>query len=332
MPHPVRQLIFTVLCIPSLALADPPPAPVALEVTAADSPGRVRFALRNLTGAPVEVVADRRLLSFTATPPPVEPGARRRRRVGRLARCAHDQRPTRNEFSPRVTLEPGQRYSEEADIDDLCGLRAPAFGPQPVEFHYGFAPPRRGSASHARSIVTDERAETYAELVALGPPSLVAPGAAVVTAADRPAVLALSARGSSASSAGALRSTVTVHNPSVHAVWTLLRPTQFSFVVTNPAGVEVECNALTRQPTPLRDLFARLAARGRRAFTLLPAMYCPSATFRVAGVYRARARFESRADGEAFGWQRVFTGVVESASIPLRVSRGEIVPLRPRFE
>ena len=78
MPHPAPYVIFTILCIPVVAVADPPAAPVALEVTAADSPGRVRFALRNVTGAPVEVVADRRLLSFTATPPPVEPGARRR--------------------------------------------------------------------------------------------------------------------------------------------------------------------------------------------------------------------------------------------------------------
>ena len=331
MPHPAAYVIFTILCIPLVAVADPPAAPVALEVTAADSPGRVRFALRNVTGAPVEVVADRRLLSFTATPPPVEPGARRRR-VGRLPRCAHDQRPVRNEFSPRVTLEPGQRYSEEADVDDLCGLQSPAFGSQPVEFHYGFAPPRRGSASHARSIVTDEHVETYAEVVALAPPALVTPDAAVVAATDRPAMLALSARGSSASSAGGLRATVTLQNPSVHAVWTLLRPTQFSFVVTTPAGIEVDCSVLTRQPAPLRDLFARLPASGRRVVTLLPAMHCPSATFQRAGLYRARARFESRADGEPFGWQRVFTGVVESASIALRVSRGQIVPLRPRFE
>ncbi|MDO9022666.1 MAG: hypothetical protein Q8S73_29845 [Deltaproteobacteria bacterium] len=332
MPHPARRVIFTVLCIPSLALADPPAAPVTLEVTAADTQGRIRFALRNVTGAPVEVVADRRLLSFTATPPPVEPGARRRRRVGRLPRCAHDQRPSRNESSPRVTLEPGQRYSEEADVDDLCGLRSPAFGTQPVEFHYGFAPPRRGSASHARSIVTDEREETYAEVVALAPPSLVTADPALAATPDREAGLALSARGSSASSPAGLRSTVTVRNPSVHALWTLLRPTQFSFVLTTPAGLEVECNALTRQPAPLRDLFVRLPAGGRRSFTLLPAMHCPSGTFQSAGVYRARARFESGADGEAFGWQRVFTGVVESASIPLRVSRGQIVPLRPRFE
>jgi len=336
MSHPARSLLFTLLCIPSAALADPPavpvPAPVALEVGEGGSPGRLRFALRNVTGAPVEVVADRRLLSFVATPPVVPAGARRRR-TGRLPRCAHDQRPTINEFSPRVVLEPGQRYSEEIDVDDLCGLRVPALGVQPLEFHYGFTPPRRGRASHARSIVTDERAETFADVTTIAPPSLLAalaPDAATGDASR--ALLTLTARGSSASSAAGLRVPVTLRNPSVQAVWTLLRPTQFSFVVTDPDGREVACDALLRQPTPLRDLFVRLSARGRRSYTLLASMHCPASTFQRAGVYRARARFESRADGEAFGMQRVFTGITESASVPLRVSRGQIVPLRPRYE
>ncbi|MDB4927618.1 MAG: hypothetical protein JWM10_102, partial [Myxococcaceae bacterium] len=229
------------------------------------------------------------------------------------------------------TLEPGQRYSEELDVADLCGLRTPALGFGALEFHYGFAPPRRGRPSHARSIVTDERAETFAEVTASAPTSVVA-GAVAAGDAGPPGLLALSARGSSAPSGGGLRATVTLRNPSVQAVWTLLRPTQFSFVVTTPAGREVACEALSRQPTPLRDLFVRIPSHGQRSYTLLPAMYCPPSTFQGGGVYRARARFESRADGEVFGMQRVFTGIVESASIPLRVSRGQVVPLRPRFE
>lgn len=336
MSHPARSLLFTLLCIPSAALADPPavpvPAPVALDVGEGSSPGRLRFALRNVTGTPVEVVADRRLLSFVATPPVIPAGVRRRR-TGRLPRCAHDQRPAINEFSPRLMLDPGQRYSEEIDVDDLCGLRVPTLGPQPLEFHYGFTPPRRGRTSHARSIVTDEREETFADITTIASPTLVAARTPDATTADASrALLTLSARGASASSAAGLRVPVTLRNPSVQAVWTLLRPTQFSFVVTDPEGREVVCDALLRQPTPLRDLFVRLPARGRRSYTLLASMHCPAATFQRAGVYRARARFESRADGEAFGMQRVFTGIVESASVPLRVSRGQIVPLSPRYE
>jgi hypothetical protein len=165
---------------------------------------------------------------------------------------------------------PGQRYSEEIDVDDLCGLRVPALGVQPLEFHYGFTPPRRGRASHARSIVTDERAETFADITTIAPPSLVAVSAPdAATEGTSRALLTLTARGSSASSAAGLRVSVTLRNPSVQAVWTLLRPTQFSFVVTDPEGREVACNALLRQPAPLRDLFARLPARGRRSYTLL---------------------------------------------------------------
>ena len=334
MSHPARCLVFTLLCIPSAAFADPPvaPAPVALEVTAGDSPGRLRFALRNVSGAPVEVLADRRLLSFVAAAPVALPGVRRRRAAPPL-RCVHDQRPTLNEFSARVTLEPGRRYSEEIDVADLCGLRVPAGGAQPLEFHYGFAAPRRGPGSHGRSIVTDERAEVFAEVTALAPPSLLGgDGAAAPASVAVPALLSLSARGSSAPTAAGLRVSVTLRNPSIQPVWTLLRPTQFSFVVTTPAGSEVACDGLVRQPAPLRDLFARIPAHGQRSFTLLPSMHCPLPTFQSAGLYRARARFESRASGEAFGMQRVFTGLVESASMPLRVSRGQVVPLRPRFE
>ncbi len=330
MAHPTRALLFTLLSIPSAALADPP-APVALEVAATSVPGRLRYTLRNVSDAPVEVLADRRLLSFVATPPAPVPGVRRRA-APRLARCAHDQRPPLNEFSPRITLEPGQRYSEAVDVADLCALRTPALGPEPVEFHYGFAPPRRGAASHARSIVTDERAETFAEVTTQVPSSTITVDAPVDAAGRAGQLLVLDARGSGAAAPAGLRVSVTVRNPSVQATWTMMRPTQFSFVVTTPAGRDVECQAVTRQPSPLRDLFVRLPARSRRAVTLVPTMYCAAGTFQAAGVYRARARLESRASGEAFGFQRVFTGVVESASFPLRLSRGAIVPMEPRFE
>lgn len=330
MAHPTRALLFTLLSVPAAALADPP-APLALEVAATSVPGRLRYTLRNDSGAAVEVVADRRLLSFVATAPAPVPGVRRRA-PRRLARCTHDQRPPINEFSPRITLEPGQRYSEVVDVADLCALRAVALGPEPLSFHYGFAPPRRGAASHSRSIVTDERAETFAEITTLVPSSTVTFDGPADASARRDALLVLDARGSGASAPAGLRTAITVRNPSVHATWTMMRPTQFSFVVTTPAGREVECQAVTRQPSPLRDLFVRLPARSRRAVTLLPTMYCPAGTFQAAGVYQARARLESRANGEAFGFQRVFTGVVESANFPLRLSRGAIVPMEPRFE
>lgn len=329
MAHPTRALLFTLLSIPAAALADPPP-PVALEVAATPVAGRLRFTLRNDSGAPVEVVADRRLLSFVATPPAAVLGVRRR--AVRLARCVHDQRPALNEFSPRVTLEPGQRYSEAVDVADLCALRVPALGPEPLEFHYGFAPPRRGAPSHARSIVTDERAETFAEVTAQVPSATLTVEPAAEASGGRGALLSLDARGAQAAAPSGLRATVTVRNPSVQAAWTMMRPTQFSFTVTTPAGREVACQAVTRQPSPLRDLFVRLPGRARRSVTLVPSMYCAASTFQAAGVYRVVARLESRGDGEAFGFQRVFTGVVESSSFALRLSRGALVPMEPRFE
>lgn len=330
MAHTTRAMLFTVLGIPAAALADPPPPPVALEVSSTPVAGRLRYALRNVSGAPVEVVADRRLLSFVATPPAPVPGVRRR--AARLARCTHDQRPSLNEFSPRVTLEPGQRYSEAFDVADLCAMRVPMLGPEPLEFHYGFAPPRRGAPSHARSVVTDERPETFAEVTVQVPSATLTADPTADASATPGALLSLEARGSQAAAASGLRATVTVRNPSVQAAWTMMRPTQFSFTVTTPLGREVACQAVTRQPSPLRDLFVRLPGRSRRGVTLVPSMYCAGSTFQAAGVYRAVARLESRADGEAFGFQRVFTGVVESPPFALRLSRGALVPIEPRFE
>ncbi len=325
--------VLCALAFAGAAHADPVP-PVSLEVRAGDAPGRLRFTFRNGGADAVEVIADRRLLSLEVPEVAGAPSTARGRRTVRasVARCAFAERPTSNEFSPRVQIAPGQAYSESVDVAELCPRGVPAFPSGAVEVRYGFAAPRTGAASHTRSIVVDDRPDTFPWVRALVLSSdVVAPPIASTDPSDG-AMLAVSAAGSSAADAAALRVTATVSNPHVQAAWTTLRPSQFSLVVQTPEGRSVACDVITRLPAGQRELFQRLGARARSTVRLTPAMLCPSGTFSVTGVYRATAAFASSADGAAFGLQRVFTGRVESSPFTLRISRGRLVPLQPRVE
>jgi hypothetical protein len=129
--------------------------------------------------------------------------------------------------------------------------------------------------------------------------------------------------GGSAMRGDGLRAVVRVVNPSAQPTWTLYRNGLWSFEVTSPRGTSTSCAQLTRSAAPRRDYFVRLGARGQRATTVMPALWCPTGTFAEPGVYDVRALFESRADGEEFNLQRVFVGRVSSAPFALRVTRGD---------
>lgn len=293
-------------------------APVALLVSPEDG-HRWRFSLRNQGTVPVTVVADRRLVSLEFPPatPAATPGRRARRPAPR--RCAHPDRPVFNEFAPRVTLAPGESYSELFDLRDTCGLQPPSFAAgEQVTVRYGWDTPAR--ATLLRSLLVDEGPAVLPSLVttlAAPPPAegpVDAPGDAVLRAVGS---------GGSALRGEGLRSTVRVVNPSAQPTWTLYRNGMWSFEVTSPRGAATSCSLLTRGAAPRRDYFVRLGARGQRASTLVTSLWCPSGTFAEPGVYDVRAVFESRADGEEFNLQRVFVGRVSSAPFALRVTRGD---------
>lgn len=287
---------------------------VAFTVAPEAGAWRWRYTLRNQGGAPAVVVADRRLISmeFPAAPQPT------RRRARAAPRCAHDARPMINEFAPRVTLAPGASYSEVFDLRDTCGMRIPAHEPgAQVTVRYGW--PDARTASLSRSVVLDEGPDAVPSLqtvIAMPDP----PQGAVDAPGD--ALLRLRATGSQAARGDGLRVTVRLENPSVQPTWTLYRNAMLSFEVERPDGRAVTCRGLTREPAPQRDFFTRLGARGSRAVTLMPAPWCPTGTFDLAGIYTARAVFESRADGDALNLQRVFTGRISSGPLVLRVTRG----------
>lgn len=295
----------------SPALRDPSPLAFLVHPEAS---WRWRFSLRNQSTAPVSVIADRRLISIEFPP---EGTATRRR--GRGRRCVHSARPALNEFAPRVTLAPGEQYSELFDLRDLCALRVPSHveGGQ-ARLRYGWDDSRRLSIS--RSLMIDEGPSVLPSLETVV--TLPAPMAAPV---ESPGGAALRARasGGQASQGSGLRVTVGLENPSVQPIWTLYRHGMWSFEVLTPEGQSVTCDLLTRAPSPRPDYFLRLAGRGRTSVSLTPGAWCPSGTFDHAGVYDLRAVFQSNAGGEEWGLQRVFTGRISTSVFSVRVSRGD---------
>jgi hypothetical protein len=292
-------------------------APVALLVSP-EVGHRWRFSLRNQGTAPITVVADRRLVSLEFPPavPASAPGRRARRPVAR--RCAHPERQVFNEFAPRVTLAPGETYSELFDLRDTCGLQPQSFtAGEQVTVRYGWDPAR---ATLLRSLLVDEGPAVLPVLT-----TTVAAPAPAELPVDAPgdALLRSAGVGGSAMRGDGLRAVVRVVNPSAQPTWTLYRNGLWSFEVTSPRGTSTSCAQLTRSAAPRRDYFVRLGARGQRATTVMPALWCPTGTFAEPGVYDVRALFESRADGEEFNLQRVFVGRVSSAPFALRVTRGD---------
>lgn len=311
----VVLLAWEALAVPRVATALRQNPPVAFTVAPEAGSWRWRYTLRNQGQGPVEVVADRRLISLEFPAPQVTAG---RRRAPRAPRCAHDARPMINEFAPRVTLAPGASYSEVFDLRDTCGMRVPAWAPgAQVTVRYGW--PDARALSLSRSLLLDEGPDAVPVLQTVV--SMTdAPGEGVDAPGD--ALLRLRVTGSQAARGEGLRVTVRVENPSVQPTWTLYRHAMFSFEVVRPDGALVSCRGLTREPAPQRDFFLRLGARGARSATLVPSAWCPTGTFNLSGLYAIRAVFESRADGEAFNLQRVFTGRVSSGPTVLRVTRG----------
>jgi hypothetical protein len=67
---------------------------------------------------------------------------------------------------------------------------------------------------------------------------------------------------------------------------------------------------------------------------LTPSSFCPREAFLQAGIYTAVVRFENWVTGEELGLRGVFTGVLESPPVALRVVRGDgrFQPLAPRLD
>lgn len=318
------------LAVPRVAAATLPtgPSPIAFSVEPMPDSWRWRWSIRNVSGAPVEVAADRRLVWIEVPQPEVTSASPRARRRARPVRCVFETRPTSAETAVRTELRPNERYSEVIDLRDVCRLRVPAaMTPSaPVVVHYGFEPlspsaPRRVSLARwmARTLVPDLREHPVNDLTA----SATVPGGDAPEAPSGSTDVSLSGAPTQAPVAAGLRVSIALRNGTTRPLWSMFRPSLFSFEVSAPSGRAFVCDAQLREPPPFREFFVRFAGGGRRATTLALADYCPLNTFDESGIYRVRAVFRSNSNGEPWLTGRVFTGRVVSPTFVIRVSRGD---------
>lgn len=298
--------------------------PVRLQVTPDGSTLHWSFMLENISGAPVEVVTDRRLLWFEILPSEMQPvGAARRVRRSRRVRCIHPYRPESLDTVSRTLLQPGDRYVEGFDVRELCGLRLPMSLVPGVSLlvHYGFA----GRPSFARAVVLDRRTPPIVELVMSSP--VVVPGSSErwpplgpTAPAGDPRVRVTVSGVLDGATAMDVRPTVRIASTGLYPLRTFFRPGLIRLEVTTPSGDRVRCQSGAREYAPVRDFFVRLSRNGLAETLQLGAM-CPEDALASPGIYRAQAVFESRVSGAPFGFTS-FEGQAASPYFFVRIRRG----------
>lgn len=295
------------------AAADESPVRVTLEPWAAfdgvDRPHRYIVTMR--AASEVEVVADRRLLSFEVRPE----GSRRRHR------CRHPAVPARTPSARIRTLAAGEVWREWIDLRMYCwgrALTALESGGE-VRVRYGW---RRRSRSRwiARTPETPWRRWTggvesepfrFAALERAEAPGRDASSAA-------PIRVSLSA--GSARSGAALRFRVAVRaTEGRRRVY--VRPDRFAFQVRGPTG-EVGCQLPRGGGFAPPDLFRRITTRAAWRELLDAGAFCPPGTFRSAGIYEITPELTLDHDGAEWDFDAV-TGSFVGTAVPFRVASGE---------
>lgn len=326
------SLVALALLVAAPAAADdPPPIEVTLSPWAShdgvDRPYRYILRVRPSGSDPVEVVADRRLLSFTLTP---AGGAR-----GRRHRCAHPAAPRTVPSGRERTLTPGAgedaAHVEWIDLRMYCWGRAldALEAGADVAPRYGFRRRSRrvwvarAPGSELREWTAHVDLEPFTTPPAPRPDETTAAPADDTAADDdvatsAPARLALADR--SVRRGGSLSFPVSVRAAEGSArVYT--RPDAFSFVVEGPLGT-VRCEVEPGGGSPAPDLYRRITTRARARETLDADAFCPEDTFALAGVYEVTPEVRLEHSGEEYGLDAV-TGTFVGPPAFVRVTAGE---------
>ncbi|MEC7521903.1 MAG: hypothetical protein VYE22_18610 [Myxococcota bacterium] len=316
-----RVWVCLLLCVSATASADEA-APVSLELApwasfdGVDRPYRYVVELRPRGTDPVEVVADRRLLSFE-----VRPNDSRRR-----YRCRHPQAPRSAPESRVRTLTPGGAedgsWREWIDLRMYCtgrALRALDGGAE-VRVRYGW--PRRtrrrwvtrapGSSWRSWTGGLEHEPLVFPLMPELGTRRLdTEDGASLVEAELLP--------GSARTEAGVRLRTALRATEGSHQVY--VRPDDWSFRVEGPDGVTI-CRAPRGGGDPPPDLYRRVTTRAAVRHTLEASFFCPRGTFERAGVYEVTPKLRLEHSGEAYGLDAL-VGRFSGPPAPIRVTRGE---------
>lgn len=312
---------------------DEAPVEVTLEPWAAydgeERPFRYVVTMRARGSAPVEVVADRRLLSF-----------RVRRLEGRRRRyrCRHPRARRRPDDDRVRTLAPGEVWREWVDLRMYCwgrALDALTDGAE-VEGRYGW---RRRTRRRWVARAPESSWREWTGGVALEDFTFPAmeEGATRRLDADEgqgaeppPVELGLTPRSVRRGSWLSLRPSVRARDGRERVY---VRPDSWSFVVRPPSGEPVRCAIPAGGGTPPPELFRRITERWPDRELLDADAFCPADTFERAGVYEVVPELHLAHSGEEWGYDAV-TGRFAGPPTPIRITAGELgyveqVPQRP---
>lgn len=329
---PLLMVVLGLVWVPTVsaesAEADASPVEVTLEPWAAhdgvDRPFRYIVTMRPRGDAPLEVVADRRLLSFVVR----RPESRRR------FRCAHPHAPPRpDEERVRTSSrggEAGSVWREWIDLRMYCwggALAALRDGAQ-VEGRYGW---RRADRRRWVARTPESPWREWTGGVDLVPFSF--------SRVEEPPTRRLDEEWESDTSENArrvapvhvmlssrtvLRGGMVSFRPSVRAregrARVYVRPDSWSFEVRGPTTT-VRCAIPPGGGAPPADLFRPITERYAAVDLLDAEFMCPEGTFDQAGVYEVVPELSLRHSGEEWGYDAII-GRFAGPPSPIRVTAG----------
>jgi hypothetical protein len=300
-----------------------------------DRPFRYIVALHPVGIAPVEVIGDRRLVSFE-----LRATAQTGRRA-RVLRCRHPSAPRRVARARMTTISargPDTFWREWIDLRMYCSGRALAALSQGAEVRvrYGYSG-RPTQTRWVARIETLPRAEWDASLDA--PPFALAAIAAEPTRrivapeprtgptpnrmptppAPAPVPIRLDLSPSSARSQGSLLFRVAIRTRQGRRR-IYVRPDRFTFRVRGPDG-ETSCEVTPGGGNPAPELFSSISSRRPARSTLDADFFCPRGTFAREGVYEVTPEVDLPFAGEDYHYNAV-TGRYAGPTVPIRITHG----------
>ncbi|MDQ3037037.1 MAG: hypothetical protein M3Y87_31880 [Myxococcota bacterium] len=288
----------------------PPPPPVELAIDAmpaSDGPPQPFHRVLSLRAtAPVELVADRRLLRLELR----SEGSRR------VTHCEHPDRARRVDPDRVRELAAGERWEEWIDLREYCwgrALDALRTGAE-VTVHYGPRRARRGQ------YVARVPGEPAIEHRTIGPIALAFEPVPEAEDPDpaAPVRVTLSDRDTRSASGVSFRVAVLAREGRTRAY---VRSDRFRFRVHGPGGT-TECSMTPGGGPAAPDLYQRLTPRSGARFSLDASFYCDGDAFRSQGVYEVVPSVDLEQDGARWGFEAP-TGTFVGAPALVRIRRGE---------
>ena len=324
---PVRKAEAPSLPAPALKLTVDAPSPEAPWLIRATNTGTI----------PLRIIADARIVAFD-----ISPAGAAETMHAITCELPHEMRPA-DDDDRSLVLPPGRSFAEAIDPRLFCfGAREAA------ALVAGATVVPRFVGSHEVAVVTplgEAEPAVATEHEWAGTPSSI--GAAVVSATKdgpRPRTLVVSTSAFvDVDRAPDATVTITVKNESNAPIPFLFRPETIALDVTGPSGIgvtdpspTVHCVWRGPPPSPILELFTRLAPNGGDALTVLPSDLCPEKTLAQPGLYLVRAKLDTRrASGTPVGLHTFDGEVVSDGTTRLRVRKltGKAPALaRPQLE